>query len=123
MSDTDSGGIFKDALNAQAVNAGTTIFKAGDAAHCMYGIKRGTVKIIIKNHHVETVEAGGVFGEMAIIEGGVRTGTAVADTDAELVPIDEKHYQFLVQQAPYFALEMLRTLTRRLRRMDETYLK
>jgi CRP-like cAMP-binding protein len=34
------------------------------------------------------------------------------------VPIDQKRFQFLVQQTPYFAIEVMRVLVERLRRAD-----
>jgi CRP-like cAMP-binding protein len=39
----------------------------------------------------------------------------VAATDCEVVPIDAERFTFLVQQTPYFALEVLRIMARRLR--------
>ncbi len=42
----------------------------------------------------------------------------VARTDCKLVPIDQKRFQFLVQQTPYFAIEVMRVLVERLRRAD-----
>ena len=88
----------------------------------MYGVRSGKVKIYVKDQHVETVEAGGVFGEMAIIDNMPRVGMVVAETDAEIVAMDEKAFVFLVEHTPYFAVSMLRILSRRLRKMDDNYL-
>ena len=55
------------------------------------------------------------FGEMALIDGGIRSASAVAKTDCALVPINEKQFLFMVQETPFFALIVMRTLTARLR--------
>lgn len=56
---------------------------------------------------------------MALIDRNTRSATAVAKTACKLVPIDEKRFKFLVQQTPNFALQLMRIIAERLRRMDE----
>ena len=65
---------------------------------------------------VIAIGAGGVFGEMALIESGVRSAKAVARTDCALVPIDERRFSFLFQQTPQFALQVMKIMAERLRR-------
>jgi hypothetical protein len=45
------------------------------------------------------------------------SGTAIrpALTDVTLVPVDEKQFLFMVSRTPYFALNVMRALARRLR--------
>jgi len=57
-----------------------------------------------------------VIGELAPIDHGPRSATAVAVTPYTLAPIDEKQFQFMVQQTPFFALQVMRVLAERLRR-------
>ena len=52
----------------------------------------------------------------AFIDHRPRSASAVARTPCLLVPIDEKQFQFMVQQTPFFALQVMRVLTERLRR-------
>ena len=99
--------------------AGETIFRQGEPRTSMFVVNEGEVEIRIGNKVVEVVGPSGIFGEMAMIDGGPRTATAVAQSDCKLVPIDEKRFQFLVQQTPYFAIEVLRVLASRLRRVDQ----
>jgi CRP/FNR family cyclic AMP-dependent transcriptional regulator len=42
-------------------------------------------------------------------------------TDCEVVPIDERHFLFMVEETPFFALTVMRTLAARLRRMDRHF--
>ena len=99
--------------------AGHTVFTAGDKGENMYAVLDGSVDIIIHDQTVETIGAGGVFGEMALIEDRPRIAAAKVKTDARIVSIDRKRFMFLVQQNPYFALQLMTVMAGRLRRMDE----
>jgi CRP/FNR family cyclic AMP-dependent transcriptional regulator len=103
---------------SEAVPAGTTIFSEGDAGDCIYVIKSGTVSLTVGGTLVETLGKGGLFGELAVIEREPRSGTAVAETDCELVAIDKRRFWFLVQETPYFAQLVMRVMAQRLRRSD-----
>jgi CRP/FNR family cyclic AMP-dependent transcriptional regulator len=104
---------------AEIYPAGKTIFQAGDAGDQMFAVLGGTVDIIINGHVIETVGAGGVFGEMALIEERARAATATVKEEAKIVPIDRKRFMFLVQQNPFFALQLMTVMAQRLRHMDE----
>ena len=103
----------------QTFAAGDTIFRQGEPRTFMFVVNEGEVEIRIGNRVVEVVESGGIFGEMAMIDGEPRTATAVARVNSKLVPIDQKRFQFLIQQTPHFAIEVMRVLAGRLRRVDQ----
>ncbi len=98
--------------------AGQIIFSAGESGDVMFVVKEGEVDVLVGNQVVETIGAGGIFGEMALIDRNPRSASAVAKTDCQLVPIDEARFKFLVQQTPFFAIEVMRVMARRLRQMD-----
>jgi CRP-like cAMP-binding protein len=52
---------------------------------------------------------------MALVDSAPRSAAAIAVTDATVVPISEKQFLFLVSQTPFFALNVMRVLARRLR--------
>ncbi|HKA46706.1 MAG TPA: cyclic nucleotide-binding domain-containing protein [Methyloceanibacter sp.] len=98
---------------------GDVIFAEGDRGDAMYVVRNGEVTIERHGTVMETVGGGGVFGEMALIDGSPRSATVRAKTACEVVPINEKSFLFLVHETPYFAIAVMRTLADRLRRMDE----
>jgi CRP-like cAMP-binding protein len=100
--------------------AGEVIFDKEDSADVMYIIKSGKVEIRLGNRLLETVSPNNIFGEMALVDPAPRSATAIAATDVQIVPVSEKQFAFLVSQTPYFALKVLRVMTRRLRTMDST---
>ena len=103
----------------RAFGAGETIFKQGEPRTFMFVVNEGEVEIRIGSRIVEIVGPGGIFGEMAMIDGNPRTATAIARADSKLVPIDQRRFQFLVQQTPHFAIDVMRVLAERLRRADQ----
>jgi CRP/FNR family transcriptional regulator, cyclic AMP receptor protein len=100
--------------------AGDVIFAEGDKGDAMYVVRTGEVAIERRGHVMEMLGGGGIFGEMALIDGSPRSATVRARTDCEVAPINEKSFLFLVHETPYFAIAVMRTLAERLRRMDET---
>ena len=99
----------------QTFGAGETIFRQGDARTFMFVVREGEVEIKVSNTTVEVVQPGGIFGEMAMIDGSPRTATAIARSDCKLVPIDQKRFEFLIQQTPRFAIDVMCVLANRLR--------
>jgi len=103
----------------ETFSARDTIFEKGDPRTVMYVVQESEVEIRLGDKVLEVVGPDGIFGEMAMVDGQPRTATAIARTDCKLVPIDQKRFQFLVQQTPYFAIEVMRILVERLRRADQ----
>jgi len=122
MSDTDVD--FAILASAKATprtfKAGETIFKEGDPATELYVIQSGRVEIRLGNRLLNTLSERHIFGEMALIDAAPRSATAIAATDVTLVPVSEKQFLFLVAQMPFFALNVIRVLARRLRAMNQT---
>ena len=85
----------------------------------MYVVESGNLQILDGNHVYETVSAGGMVGEMAVVDGSQRSATVRATEPSTVIPIDERRFLFMVQQTPFFALRVMRLLTERLRAMNE----
>lgn len=60
--------IFKFEKDVEYFSAGETIFSAGDEGHCMYVVQDGVVAISIAGTILQELEAGQVFGEMALVD-------------------------------------------------------
>ena len=98
------------------------LFKEGDPGDVLYIVSSGTVRIVRENVVYEDVQAGGILGEMALVdEGAPRSASAIATTYAELIKVDAPQFVTLIMSAPNFALMVMRVLTRRLRRMNGRY--
>jgi CRP/FNR family cyclic AMP-dependent transcriptional regulator len=97
---------------------GDVVFREGDAADVMYAVKEGQVSLRIGETEVETVGPNGLFGEMALIDDEPRSATAVAKTACQLVPIDRRRFEHLVERWPGFALSVMKLMADRIRRKD-----
>lgn len=100
----------------QSFLAGAVIIKKGEPGDVMYIVREGTVEVRDGNRLLDTVEPGGVVGEVALIDAGERSASVIAKTDCQLLPISEEQFVLLVERMPYFALQVMRVLADRLRR-------
>ena len=108
--------IFRTVDTVERLPAGDVIFSAGDPGDCMYVVREGTVTIHADGLPIEEVGPGGIFGELALIDSAPRSATATAATPCELVLLNERAFLFHVSQTPFFALNVMRVLSQRLRR-------
>jgi CRP/FNR family cyclic AMP-dependent transcriptional regulator len=104
----------------QRFEASTKIFVQDDPGKCMYVVRSGMVGIVAGGTVLENIGPNGTFGEMALIDGAPRSATAVAREVTEVAVIDEKAFLYLVEKNPAFALDLLRRLTARLRRTNDS---
>jgi len=117
--EVDFGIILRLGGVARHYPAGTEIMREGEPRTHMFYLHKGKAAVVVKGREVEQVTDGGIFGEMAMIDYGPRSASVVANTDCEAVEIDEKLFLLLVRQTPFFAIDVMRTLVRRLRAMNE----
>ena len=104
--------------NPRICAAGEAIFSAYDMGAEMYVVLEGEVELTIGSTVLEALGPGEPFGEMALIDQAPRTATAIAKTPCKLVVISEKRFLFLVQQSPVFALQIMKVMADRLRKMN-----
>jgi CRP-like cAMP-binding protein/Ca2+-binding EF-hand superfamily protein len=84
-----------DLLQLQVVNTNTLIFQQGEVGDQLFLVKRGVVRIERDGTTIATVGSGGCFGELALLSGGVRTASALADTVTELLVLHRNDYAAL----------------------------
>ena len=99
------------------VAAGQPVFAIDDPGSSMFVVRSGSVAIRIGDLVYETVGAGGVVGEMALLDedARVRSATAVAATDCEVVEIGQARLLEIIGQAPELGLKLCQVVVRRLR--------
>ncbi len=103
-------------------NAGDVILSEGQEGDTAFFINVGSVEVTVgtgaRTKNLGTLGPGDVFGEMSLIEPGPRSATvkALADTECLATTYDE----FIASdQANTGAVAFMKTLVRRLRRMNE----
>lgn len=110
---------FKTATNLETFEAGDVIIEEGVAGDILYAVRSGSVEISQEGHVLDVVGAGEIFGEMSLIDMAPRSAKVTAKEQTVVVPVDRKRFLFLVQETPTFALQVMSTMAKRLRKMHE----
>jgi CRP-like cAMP-binding protein len=99
-----------------SVEPGYVVFREGDAGDSMYVVLEGELEISVKDKVIDTTGVGGIVGEMALVDHAPRSATCIAKTACKIVPVNERQFNFLVQETPNFAITVMRMMCERLRR-------
>jgi CRP/FNR family cyclic AMP-dependent transcriptional regulator len=103
---------------------GDTLFHAGEPGDSLFIVRSGEVEIYIKDTTgqkiILTVACeGDVFGELALLDRGARTATALAIAETQLLELDRDDLLLLFQKRPAAALGLLAAMTHMTRKADE----
>ncbi len=99
------------------------LFSAGDRAEAVYVVLSGEIALEIdgadgKSVCVSSLGSGGVFGELAILDGKPRSVAARAAVRSVLLSIKSTTFLSLVRTQPDFALAIIRDLAGKVRRTN-----
>lgn len=103
--------------------AGELIFSEGDPGEEMYVVLEGEVVITVQGEQFNRLKSGAVFGEMALVDDRPRSASATAVTACRLAALDRGRFMALVKESPEFAMNVMSTMSRRLRRLMEDELQ
>src|SRR6266446_650079 len=111
-------------IDELTVPEGHTLFQAGDPGDSLFIVRVGKIELFIKDTAgqkivLTTAEPGDMFGELAMLDSGSRTATALALTESEVLVLDRDDLILLFQRKPEAALHMLAALTGLTRKADE----
>lgn len=101
------------------IPAGEALFSEGEEGGVMYVLTTGTADVMVNNRVVEHLQHGSIVGEMGLVSPGPHSASVIATSDAEFVAIDQKRFQFLIQNTPFFALQVMRVMAERLRSVNQ----
>ncbi|MDO9011666.1 MAG: cyclic nucleotide-binding domain-containing protein [Gallionella sp.] len=101
-----------------SVKSGDCLFRAGEAGEVMYVLISGEAEVTISGVLFEKCTQGALLGEISVIEGSRRYATVTARTDCNFAVIDAKRFQYLVDETPGFAINVMRLMAKRLKECD-----
>lgn len=107
--------IFSHNTEKITIQAGQALFREGEVGNQMYVLETGIAEVFVQNQLVETLGHGSIVGEMGLVSPGPHSASVIAKSACEFVAVDEKRFQFLIQQTPYFAIPVMRLMAERLR--------
>ncbi|MEM7335543.1 MAG: SpoIIE family protein phosphatase [Chloroflexota bacterium] len=103
--------------------AGHTLFREGEPGREMYILLDGEIEITKSDHILDRLTNGAIFGEMALVDSFPRSADARAVTDCKIVIIDEALFSDLASQYPHFGVDVMRIMSKRIRRMINEEMK
>ncbi|MBO6520513.1 MAG: cyclic nucleotide-binding domain-containing protein [Rhodospirillales bacterium] len=109
-----------DILERRTLRDGDTIFREGEQGSTAFVVQGGEIVItkLIDGEDTElaTIGAGGIFGEMALIDEAPRMATAKVKGGATIVTITKAMYQEKLKKSDPFIRALLRILVETVRR-------
>lgn len=96
------------------------IFAKGDSGDSLYVILRGRVAVQTESDEAKVMllnilDTGSLFGEIAMLDGGERTATVVAQESTELLRIDRRDFMPFLLQRPDLCVRLMAVLCERVR--------
>ncbi len=105
---------------------GDVLFREGDEPDALYIVVKGRIAIALDHRPVDAresvvalMEAGDLFGEMGLLDGGERSANARALENSTVLTIPYGPVRTVFEQRPDLLWGVVRLLARRLRAMDE----
>lgn len=100
------------------VPAGRVLVEEGKPGHEFYVILDGQATVKRGSRKIATLGPGQFFGELALLDRGLRTATVVADTDLELLVLGQREFSAVIDEVPGLAHKLMGVLAARLRDAD-----
>lgn len=97
---------------------GTQIVVRGHGGVGFMVILDGHAEVSTPDGRKRVLDPGDHFGEMALLDQGVRSATVTATTDLVVAAIPEWHFKPFLMEHPEVAYRMLQTLSRRVREAE-----
>jgi CRP/FNR family cyclic AMP-dependent transcriptional regulator len=100
------------------IDTGRVLMRKGEVGSEFYLVRQGTASCNVGRRHVTNFGPGDFFGEMALLEGGLRTATITALEPMEVIVLHKSEFRDLLMASPSISLKLLSNLAARLRDAD-----
>jgi CRP-like cAMP-binding protein len=104
-----------DRFQERDFREGATIVEEGSMGTSFFIIVEGEVDVSVGGERRATLGPGDHFGEMAVVDDGVRSASVVAATDVRTCFITPWEFRPFVEENPKVVWSLLQSLSRRLR--------
>jgi CRP-like cAMP-binding protein len=109
----------------RSVRRGQTVFQKGDEGSYMVAVLTGRMRIGATSAEgrevtLNMIDAGEVFGEIALLDGKPRSADATAIEDSRLMMVERRHFLPYLMANHDLALRLIVVLCERLRDTSET---
>lgn len=114
-------------LERQVFTTGDRVFAQGDSGDCAYILLRGKVGLF--HHHeghrteVGEIVPGDIFGEMAVLDGGNRSASAIVLEDCEVALVPYAIFRRKLDNADRFLKALIELFIRNIRNSSRLFLR
>lgn len=102
-------------MHERRFSEGSAVTTEGDTGAGFFVIVEGEAEVNVGGDHKATIGPGDYFGEIALIDDGVRSATIMAVTDLLCYGMTPWEFRPFVEEHPQVAWTLLQTIARRLR--------
>jgi CRP/FNR family cyclic AMP-dependent transcriptional regulator len=97
------------------VPEGKVLTREGQPGREFFVVVEGEARAAVKGRRKAKLGPGSSFGEMALLDQGLRSATVTADSDMHLLVLDSRSFSSLIDEVPSVARKILRAMAERLR--------
>jgi CRP-like cAMP-binding protein len=98
--------------------SGATLVTQGETGTDAFVILQGTCKVLRNGRRVATVDAGGIVGELSMLNRAPRNATVIAESPLEVAILQQAQFLTLLEQSPSISHKLLRILAARVQELD-----
>ncbi len=104
--------------------AGETVFQRDEPGDYLFGVIAGSIRVAVHSPDgrelaLNTMGAGDIIGEIAVLDGGLRTATGRALENTQVFVVPREQFTALMMRQPSIALHMIALLCERVRRASQ----
>ena len=105
-------------MKERTFNAGQTIAAEGQTGIGFFVIAEGNAKVTQGDQERATLGPGDYFGEIALIDDGMRTASVTAESDLKVYGLTSWEFRPIVESNASIAWKLLQTMATRLREAE-----
>jgi CRP-like cAMP-binding protein len=101
------------------VPGGKVLVEQGTRGREAFVVIEGTATVKRNGRKVASFGPGDHFGELALLDGGTRTATVVADTDMTVLVIGQREFSGVLDEVPGLAHKVMASMAGTIRQLDQ----
>jgi CRP-like cAMP-binding protein len=100
--------------------AGASLVKEGTEGDAFFVILEGLAKVVVGTRTINRLMPGDYFGEISLLDGGLRSASVVSETPLKVLVIDRAPFLKLLESEGAIAIALLESTARAIRRTDRS---
>jgi CRP-like cAMP-binding protein len=100
--------------------AGASLVKEGTEGDAFFVLLEGLAKVTVGKRTINRLMPGDYFGEISLLDGGLRSASVVSETPLKVLVIDRAPFLELIESEGAIAVKLLESTARAIRRTDRS---